>query len=836
MEKTRLHIVIGKPKKKDFVMKTLVTNRKITVSILMVIVLLCIAQSTSHAGIVSVKPGDDDTSLVVKFTFSYRRDSSGYYSKSFVFSWRQKSPQGEWESARKRYSVSWFFYVVPINTDTATREYTIEDLIPDTTYEVRVDSGTIHEGTTNHIPLSISSAPPLTEANLDKSVVTLTLRYDDTYETDVTKIRDSVAVSGINGVTVNTATVQRLSDTEITVELDFDGTDFDTEATLAFTVASGAIANQTDNDFTVEIPVPAIKESVSASVVSPLTEANLDGSTVTIILSGGTYEQDITTITGAVSVTGISGVTIDTTTLQRISDRKITGDLDYDDTDFDVDTALTLSIASDAVANYIGKAITTKKAVTAIREGLSVSAVSPLTEANLDGSTVTLTLTDVSFQQDISTISGALTVSDVSGVALNTNTVERISDTEITVELDFDGTDFDMDTELTFNIHETALTGNIAKAELTAGIPVTAVKEIISASVISPLTEATLDGSIITLLLTGAAFEQDISKIRDAVTVSGIDGVTVDTATVKRLSDRRVSVELIFDGTDFDTDTTLTFSVIAGGITNYKGTALTTEVIVTPGREEQVSIFWGDGDSIKKAGIDDSNVQTLVTGLSDLQGIALDVAGGKIYWTDYGRYWNDPKKIQRANLDGSNIEDLITQGSKNHPNSIALDVEGGKMYWTDSATDKIQRANLDGSNIEDLITDLSGNPRSITLDVTDGKMYWTNGTKIQRANLDGSNIEDIVTGLPDLQGIALDVAGGKIYWTDHGRSRSAPKKIQRANLDGSNIEDLITQGLENQPNSIALDVEGGKMYWTHHGSSWTRILRKSSVRTWMGQT
>ncbi len=64
---------------------------------------------------------------------------------------------------------------------------------------------------------------------------------------------------------------------------------------------------------------------------------------------------------------------------------------------------------------------------------------------------------------------------------------------------------------------------------------VTTVKRVVSASVVSPLTEATLDGSIVTLLLTGVAFEQDISKIRDAVTVSGINGVRIDTATVQRL-------------------------------------------------------------------------------------------------------------------------------------------------------------------------------------------------------------------------------------------------------------------------------------------------------------
>ena len=60
------------------------------------------------------------------------------------------------------------------------------------------------------------------------------------------------------------------------------------------------------------------------------------------------------------------------------------------------------------------------------------------------------------------------------------------------------------------------------------------------------------------------------------------------------------------------------------------------------------------------------------------------------------------KKIQRANLDGSHIEDLVTQGLEG-PTGIALDVVGGKMYWTDSGTEKIQRANLDGSHIEDLV-------------------------------------------------------------------------------------------------------------------------------------
>ena len=42
------------------------------------------------------------------------------------------------------------------------------------------------------------------------------------------------------------------------------------------------------------------------------------------------------------------------------------------------------------------------------------------------------------------------------------------------------------------------------------------------------------------------------------------------------------------------------------------------------------------------------------------------------------------------------------------PNGLALDVADGKMYWADAGTDRIQRANLDGSNVEDLVSSADG--------------------------------------------------------------------------------------------------------------------------------
>ena len=195
--------------------------------------------------------------------------------------------------------------------------------------------------------------------------------------------------------------------------------------------------------------------------------------------------------------------------------------------------------------------------------------------------------------------------------------------------------------------------------------------------------------------------------------------------------------------------------------------------------------------SIGRANLDGSNAVQLIP--QSGEGIGLDLEAGKLYWAGSGR-------ISRANLDGSGIETLVTGLSK--PDSMALDLVNRKVYWTDSAVHTIQRANLDGSNVETLVTGLR-HPQGLNLDVAGGKMYWSNwppSDKIQRANLDGSNVEDIAPGRGGLEGIVLDFDRGKMYWTDF-----AIDKIQRADFDGSNIEDIVTTGL-GQPISITLDI------------------------------
>ena len=249
----------------------------------------------------------------------------------------------------------------------------------------------------------------------------------------------------------------------------------------------------------------------------------------------------------------------------------------------------------------------------------------------------------------------------------------------------------------------------------------------------------------------------------------------------------------------------------------------------------------GDG-KIQRANPDGSTIEDLVTtGLTMPTGIALDIAGGKMYWTNAAVPFAG-SKIQRADLNGDSVEDLVcaagcrVTSTLTLPYGIALNVAEGKMYWTDAAGNKIQRANLNGSSApENLVTTIVlTKPVGIALDVAGGKMYWTEqgnaskpDGKVQRANLDGSAPENLVvtTALTAPTGIALDVAGGKMYWTDPGMQSNPDGKIQRANLNGDSVEDLVcaagcrVTSTLTMPIGIALDVAGGKMYWADAGAA-----------------
>lgn len=177
----------------------------------------------------------------------------------------------------------------------------------------------------------------------------------------------------------------------------------------------------------------------------------------------------------------------------------------------------------------------------------------------------------------------------------------------------------------------------------------------------------------------------------------------------------------------------------------------------------------GGDAKIQRANLDGANIEDIMVlpiGARP-EGIDLDLTAGKMYGVDNG----SPHLIQRANLDGSSVEPLVTTGLF-LPTDIVLDVAGGKMYWTNAGNPgntgdrTVQRANLDGSDVEDLVSgSILFSPVSIDLDVAQGKMYWINADAplptIERANFDGSMVEVVVSfsSSSSPEGLALDLSG-----------------------------------------------------------------------------
>ena len=382
-------------------------------------------------------------------------------------------------------SVASFFGVERVSSTTVTVELEFSgniDIDAVLTFTVEADAIADYNGNalTAMLPvvaleesLVASTEAPLTESILNGSVITLTLNGAN-YVRSSFDIRDAVTISGIDGVAIPWHQPDRENDTVITVELEFSG-NIDTDATLTFTVGAGAIAGYNGSALTATLSVTAVEESLLASTAVPLTEATLDGSTITLTLTGlrfvGWSNED------TVSVSGIDGVTIvGYDSVDRASTTGVEIQLAFSG-NIDTDATLTLTVGADAIG--YDKAFTFEFPVTAVEESLEATAEAPLTEANLDGSTITLSINGRKIPDGFAdewTREDAVSVSGIDGVTLWGSwwDIDRVSDTQIAVKLEFDGTDFDADATLTFTM--AARVANYSQ-NLTAQVPVTAIQQ-----------------------------------------------------------------------------------------------------------------------------------------------------------------------------------------------------------------------------------------------------------------------------------------------------------------------------------------------------------------------
>jgi hypothetical protein len=253
-------------------------------------------------------------------------------------------------------------------------------------------------------------------------------------------------------------------------------------------------------------------------------------------------------------------------------------------------------------------------------------------------------------------------------------------------------------------------------------------------------------------------------------------------------------------------------------------------------------LFWLAivGNQVFTAADDGGGARTLASGggISAPDGIAVDVAGGKMYWTNMGTLTDGPHtpagSVQRANLDGSGIEVLLQPGvTTNTPKQMQIDLVHRKIYWSDREGAKAWRANLDGSSPEVLLSGHSIQQLvGMALDVPRGQFYVTDryAKFILRCGFDmpagqdaGSrtDVEQLVveSGSAMPIDIDLDLQHRTMYWTDRSLNT-----IQRAGMDlpsgqtASARTDIVTlvSGLST-PIGISLDLGAGTMYFTDLG-------------------
>src|SRR5438046_9231204 len=110
--------------------------------------------------------------------------------------------------------------------------------------------------------------------------------------------------------------------------------------------------------------------------------------------------------------------------------------------------------------------------------------------------------------------------------------------------------------------------------------------------------------------------------------------------------------------------------------------------------------------SIERADLDGQNRVTIIGEGETFTAkqLHLEKKSGKLYWCD-----REGMRVMRANLDGSDVETLVdtSQGDpRPGPDAtkwcvgVAIDVDGGKFYWTQKGGDNAGEGRIFRANIE----------------------------------------------------------------------------------------------------------------------------------------
>ena len=201
-------------------------------------------------------------------------------------------------------------------------------------------------------------------------------------------------------------------------------------------------------------------------------------------------------------------------------------------------------------------------------------------------------------------------------------------------------------------------------------------------------------------------------------------------------------------------------------------------------------------------------------------GIEYDLVNKMIYWSEvtFGL-------IRRVSIDnsfnGSAVETIVTGLSR--PEQIAVDWVNRKLYWSDHQRHVVERSDLDGRNIELVANGVA--VQAIAIDPFHQTIYWNNllAKKIERIPL-FERVRYTLAKLPRPSGLTIDYSNNLLYWTDRQYYRIFSCDLKGGGLKVIPISVLLT-------NPYAITVFQSNLYWTDRSNSSVFIANQFTGRS-----
>ena len=351
----------------------------------------------------------------------------------------------------------------------------------------------------------------------------------------------NVTLSGGAAADISLQSVQYLSRDSIELFLAYDGTDFDSNIPLTVTVQNPAYDDHVNGGGNLSSSINAVALNDPESLALSWRpgqdglEAHMNGAVVRVKINGGTF------ITGNINT---SNITIDNTctayttagitsisSIDSISMKSFDLHLTWDGTDFDSTRTLAIRVPTSCYKDATGGTTLTGKMTLYGTADPAVLAVAWATqpgpfgrEATLDTAILHVTLSGATFVTSLLTTANVSLGGDASAIGVTIGTIQNTGMHSFDIALNWNGTDFDVDKNITVNILSDAYRES-TPGSLTGSIPVPATVETVTVTgTLFQETDIQNGGGVITLSLWGAywiAADGDATHYKSS-TVNGL--------------------------------------------------------------------------------------------------------------------------------------------------------------------------------------------------------------------------------------------------------------------------------------------------------------------------